>query len=52
MVLLNSIPAQNVIADSVATIIDTTATNAAAETAGTTMTTNLSIWELCLEGGL
>lgn len=51
MVLLNSIPVQNVIADSVATIIDTTATNAAAETAGTTMTTNLSIWELCLEGG-
>ncbi|MBR3765980.1 MAG: MotA/TolQ/ExbB proton channel family protein, partial [Muribaculaceae bacterium] len=51
MVFLNSIPAQNVIADSVATIIDSTATNAAAETACTTMTTNLSIWELCLEGG-
>lgn len=50
MVLLNSIPAQNVIADSVATIIDSTATNTA-EAAGTTMTTNLSIWELCLEGG-
>lgn len=48
MVLLNSIPAINA-TDSVATIIDTTST-AVAETA-TATTTNLSIWELCLEGG-
>ena len=48
MVLLNSIPAAQAAIDTVATIANTaTATEAAAAPS----TVNLSIWELCLEGG-
>ena len=48
MTLLNSI-ASTIAADTVANIIDTTATTVVEEAA--TTTTSLSIWDLCLEGG-